>query len=52
MSNMRVFKVMINNKGSITRTTVSVQSPGGSSQARELAERMYGGPGITVSILA
>ena len=52
MSEMRTFKVMINNKGRITYTTVSVQSPAGHSAAKELAERMYGGAGITVSILA
>jgi len=52
MSNIRIFKIIINNKGSIIRTTVSVESPGGFVQAKQLAESMYGGPGITVSILA
>jgi hypothetical protein len=52
MPEMRTFKVMINNRGSIIRTTVSVESPAGHSAAQELAERMYGGPGIRVSILA
>jgi len=52
MGNMRTFKVMINNRGSVTRTTVSVESPAGHSAAKKLAESMYGGPGITVSILA
>ena len=52
MPEMRTFKVSINNGGTITYTTVSVQSPAGFSAAKELAERMYGGPGITISILA
>jgi hypothetical protein len=49
---MRTFKVVINNKGTLIYTTVSVQAPAGFSAAKELAERMYGGPGITVSVLA
>lgn len=52
MPEMRIFKVSINNGGTITYTTVSVKSPAGFSAAKELAERMYGGPGITISILA
>lgn len=49
MSNTRTFKVLVDNKGRITRTTVSAST---FAEAKELAERLYGGPGITVSILA
>ena len=50
---MRTFKVQITNKfGNITYTTVQVQSPAGSAQARELAESMYGGNGNRITLLA
>ena len=50
---MRTFKVQITNKfGNITYTTVQVQSPAGLSQARELAESMYGGNGNRITLLA
>lgn len=52
MRQTRTFRVMINKNGNITYTSVSVESPAGLSQARELAERMYGGPGIYINILA
>jgi len=47
----RTYRIGINNKGSVTYTTVSIQAPAGSSQALQLAESMYGGPGITLSML-
>ena len=54
MSNeMRTYKVKITSKtGMVTYTTVQVQSPAGPTQARALAESMYGGNGNTISILA
>jgi hypothetical protein len=47
----RTYKISINNKGSITYTTVSVQAPAGTSAVMSLAESMYGGPGIFISML-
>jgi hypothetical protein len=54
MSNeTRIFKISISKpNGSIIYSTVSVQSPAGYSAALQLAESMYGGPGIKVNILA
>jgi hypothetical protein len=50
---MRTFKIKIVSKtGSITYTTVQVQSPAGPPQARALAESMYGGNGNTIYVLA
>jgi len=47
----RTYKVGINNKGIITYVTISVQAPAGSGAAMQLAESMYGGPGISLSNL-
>ncbi len=51
---MRTFKVKITDPfGRVTITTVQVQSPAGPSQARDLAESMYGANGKNhISILA
>jgi len=47
----RTYRISINNKGTITYTTVSVQAPAGSGAAIQLAESMYGGSGIFISML-
>ena len=48
----RNFEVQITNKrtGEIIRTKLQMESPAGPSQARSLAESMYGGPDKTVVV--